>query len=51
MKQSMRIVQTVIAPVLQVNVCALVPKQNGCTKNNAGSRGTKGRGRKKPNVG
>ncbi|WP_019221185.1 dUTP diphosphatase [Bartonella senegalensis] len=44
--RGMRIAQTVIAPVLQVNVCTLAPKQNGCTKNNAGlgSRGTGGFG-------
>ncbi|OLL50869.1 hypothetical protein AT243_00210 [Bartonella henselae] len=43
-KRGMRIAQTVIASVLQVNVCALEPQQNESTKNTVGNRGAGGFG-------
>ncbi|MBB5074445.1 hypothetical protein HNQ69_001587 [Bartonella callosciuri] len=40
----MRIAQTIIAPVLQVNLCVLEPDQTESTKSDMGSRGTGGFG-------
>ncbi|MET3589855.1 dUTP pyrophosphatase [Bartonella silvatica] len=42
-QRGMRIAQTVIAPVIQVHVCAIEPDQNEI-QNHAGDRGTRGFG-------
>ncbi|MBB4076291.1 dUTP pyrophosphatase [Bartonella fuyuanensis] len=43
-QRGMRIAQTVISPVIQVNVCAIEPKQKDSTQNHIESRGTGGFG-------
>ncbi|WP_336293951.1 dUTP diphosphatase [Bartonella sp. CB169] len=43
-KRGMRIAQTIIAPVIQVNVCTIEVDQKDSTQNNTGSRATGGFG-------